>query len=122
MGTCICILIVQYIVTPLLSFCNISLKPIRKLWLSNAFGIMSMIAAILLEHARIAAPVLRDASGKPALTASGVPIHDIHLWWIEIQYFFVGFGEALAFVAAIEFYYNEAPMSLKATAQGINQF
>merc|ERR1719230_531902 len=121
-NTVFMILVLQYIAVPLLKRCNIELPPLRKLWLACVWGALSMVAAIVLEKFRLAAPILRDANNKEVMNSSGVPISDINLWWIEIQYLLEAGGEACAWVAGIEFFYAEMPDSLKATGQGINQF
>jgi proton-dependent oligopeptide transporter, POT family len=67
--------------------------------------VLSFVAAALLEQARLAA------------VGAGAP--PPHVAWQIPQYFFLGVGEVLVSVTALEFAYSQAPRSLKSVVMAL---
>ena len=105
-----CILLisfVQYILSPFSkAYLNYDITPMRKMYLANIAGGISVGLAVLFEYMRKQSPLLVE-NGQVVMNDNGLPMHTMSIWYTLILYFFGSFGQAFAWVGGIEFYYRE---------------
>ena len=113
---------VHYVITPCLRhYLNWELTPLRKFICANFICVVATAIACGLEVARKLSPFLLHPDGSIWYNAREVPMHELSVWALLPQYYFVALAEAFALVAGIEYFYREMPEMLRAIGQGINQ-
>jgi proton-dependent oligopeptide transporter, POT family len=93
------------LVFPALERRGVRVTALRKMTVGMFVTVLSFVAAALLEQARLAA------------VGAGAP--PPHVAWQIPQYFFLGVGEVLVSVTALEFAYSQAPRSLKSVVMAL---
>lgn len=113
----IAILIIDYIIEPLCKKHNYELKPINRMFFGMCFAILSTVYFGGLEYWRISTPVIQQQ-----VDGADSPKHALSAWAQLPGYFLMSCGEAFFFIATMTYFNNEAPLALRGTGQGLNQF
>ena len=84
---------------------------------------LAMVVAGFVEIARKGSGVLRvDGAVVPSNCDAALPLSALSVWWQSPQYLLIGFGEVLASISAMDFFYAEAPESMRSVCQALNLF
>ncbi|KAI0520603.1 hypothetical protein KFK09_008079 [Dendrobium nobile] len=80
------------------------LSPLRRIGVGLSLSILAMVAAALTELKR-----LRSANSAQSLS----------VFWLVPQFFFVGSGEAFAYIGQLDFFLRECPKGMKTMSTGL---
>lgn len=89
------------------------------------FAMLSMLCAGGVETARLQRASNPDNLGTASpcfSTATDIPTVDMSIFWQIPQYFFIGVSEVMMAVSALEFFYRQAPVSMRSVCAGLNLF
>ncbi|TKY55426.1 NRT1/ PTR FAMILY 6.3 [Spatholobus suberectus] len=89
------------------------LTPLQRIGVGLVFSIFAMVAAALVEIKR-----LRVAHSH-GLTHNPHAMLPMSVFWLVPQFFFVGFGEALAYIGQLDFFLRECPKGMKTMSTGL---
>ena len=86
-------------------------------------SLTSGVVEVLRKRAGPIAPAVGSQcapGGSGAAAAAATPLNNMSVWWQVPAFLFMGAGELLGSIAAMEFFYAEAPDSMRGVCQAIN--
>lgn len=89
------------------------LTPLQRIGVGLVFSILAMVAAALIEIKR-----LRVAHSH-GLTHAPHKVVPMSVFWLVPQFFFVGSGEAFAYIGQLDFFLRECPKGMKTMSTGL---
>ncbi|MCH7850986.1 MAG: hypothetical protein IH845_05070, partial [Nanoarchaeota archaeon] len=94
---------------------------LRKICVGYGFAILSMFCAAFVELYRIRLYHMKQFAGTSVCNTSDSPMAvDMSIFWQVPQFVFVGISEVLASITALEFFYDQAPLSMRSVCSALN--
>jgi len=123
--TCIIVLVAPFfdkVVYPLVNRVA-TVTPLRKIGFGFFFSLLSMVTAGILEIERLKVFNEGKFAGNSVCSDADENIPqmvDLSIFWQSPQFFFLGVSEVLASITALNFFYSEAPKSMKSICAALN--
>lgn len=89
------------------------LTPLQRIGVGLVLSIFAMVAAALTELKRL------RAARSHALTDDPTAVIPLSVFWLVPQFFFVGSGEAFAYIGQLDFFLRECPKGMKTISTGL---
>lgn len=89
------------------------LTPLQRIGVGLVFSIFAMVAAALIEIKRLRVARVHGLTHVPHKV---VPMS---VFWLVPQFFFVGSGEAFAYIGQLDFFLRECPKGMKTISTGL---
>jgi peptide/histidine transporter 3/4 len=95
------------------------ISPLVRIGVGYCFAILSMIVAGCVEIARLNVASNNGLTDVKPVAGDSSTIPPISVWWQIPQYSLVGISEVFAMIGSMEFFYQQAPDSMRSTCAAL---
>jgi peptide/histidine transporter 3/4 len=115
----VCVAIYDLVVSPGFKKMGRPISPLVRIGVGYVFAILSMIVAACVEIARLRVAADEGLTDVKPVSSDPSTIPNISVWWQVPQYSLVGISEVFAMIGSMEFFYQQAPDSIRSLSAAL---